>query len=131
MSSIDRANGGLPNSLLARRRREGILAEFLYKKFYRSDRLAIGVTLTCKEALPNDAGGLAKLTREELSKQIGRYIFNRLDRAVYKNAVWRFEKRLRRISAIEGGGNTGERLHAHILIEYPQPGRSMSNRVQP
>jgi hypothetical protein len=75
-------------------------------------------TLTFRQTRFNEAGGLAHLNRDLLSKAL-QTALKRIDRAVFKRSAKRFGKKLRRFCTIEGGLGTGQRLHAHLLIECP------------
>ena len=75
-------------------------------------------TLTCRQTRFNEAGGLAHLDSDLLSKALQRAL-RRIDRAVFKKGAKRFGKKLRRFCTIEGGPGTGQHLHANLLIECP------------
>ena len=103
------------------KRIRAVTAKWIAGKF-GPKALVYGVTLTCKQALPNDGGGLTRLTRTILVGQL-RIFLKRLDQKIYKSAYRRGTSRLRRVSAIEGGEGTEQRLHIHMLIQVPSPGR--------
>jgi hypothetical protein len=77
------------------------------------------LTLTAKQAVTNVDGNLAATTREDMDREVGKFL-KRLDVAVYGNAAKRYGKRLRRIDASHGGADTFKRLHRHLVIELPQ-----------
>lgn len=93
------------------------VAEWVERQF-DLNAMVFAVTLTCKQAIRNDRGGFTRLTLELLSREVALFM-NRLDRRVLGHAAKRFDRTLRRMSAIEGGGSDGKNLHAHLLIEFP------------
>jgi len=103
-------------------------AKWVEDAFAASDATIFGVTVTCFQALRNDRGGFTKLTREELSKQLVK-LFKRLDKKILGTVAVRHGDRLRRLTAIEGGGCSGKRMHAHFLLEVPT-GRAAGLDVQ-
>jgi hypothetical protein len=78
-------------------------------------RSVFAVTLTVKQALPSDRGGLVPLTEIQAKKEL-RYFMTRLNRAVYKYAA-RKGKKLRAIPIVEKDSNG--RWHYHLAIEPP------------
>jgi len=97
-------------------------AQMAIRGLLRAPAYISGVTLTCAQFLPNTAGGRAWLTREVLSAEIKKFL-DRLNRLVFKQGYRRYGKQLRRYSAIEGGDGSGIHLHAHLMIEQPDPKR--------
>jgi hypothetical protein len=87
------------------------------------------VTLTLKQARQADNGAWVKID-EHQCKRAFRLFINRLNQAVYGNAVRRYNKRLRVLPVLERGevrsralrpserGDTG-RWHIHCAIELP------------
>ncbi|CAE6706728.1 hypothetical protein R69619_00886 [Paraburkholderia nemoris] len=75
------------------------------------------VTLTCKQARKNAAGGLEVLTRDTLSATIGKFL-TLLSKDALGKAYRRHHRQLKVVTAIETGA--GGRLHAHLLLEVPR-----------
>jgi hypothetical protein len=95
------------------------MATWLDDKLSSADCRYVSVTLTAKQAVLNVDGNLAATTREDMDREVGKFL-KRLDAAVYGNAARRYGKRLRRADASHGGADTFKRHHRHLLIELPQ-----------
>jgi hypothetical protein len=95
------------------------MAAWLNDKFSSADCRYVSVTLTAKQAVTNIDGNLAATTREDMDREVGKFL-KRLDVAVYGNAAKRYGKRLRRADASHGGADTFKRHHRHLVIELPQ-----------
>jgi hypothetical protein len=78
-------------------------------------RSVLAVTLTVKQALPSDRGGLLPLTEIQAKKEL-RYFMTRLNRSVYGHAA-RKGKKLRVIPIVEK--DAYGRWHYHLAIEPP------------
>lgn len=75
------------------------------------------VSLNFKEHLQTENGGFAKLTDEICRGELVAFC-NELDRRIYKHAVLRYGKRLRRIVFLEKGFDRS--WHNHMAIERPE-----------
>ena len=95
------------------------MATWLDGKLSSADCRYVSVTLTAKQAVLNVDGSLAATTREDMDREVGKFL-KRLDVAVYGNAARRYGKRLRRADASHGGADTFKRHHRHLIIELPQ-----------
>lgn len=84
----------------------------------KSGRPVALLTLTCKQALVNEAGVLVPLTLEILWDALEAY-FRRIDKLAFRNAARRFQKGVERFVVVEGGGSTGKRIHVHMLVAVP------------
>jgi hypothetical protein len=78
-------------------------------------RSVLAVTLTVKQALLSERGGLLPLTEIQAKKEL-RHFMTRLNRAVYKCAA-RKGKKLRVIPVVEKDADG--RWHYHLAIEPP------------
>jgi hypothetical protein len=78
-------------------------------------RSVLAVTLTVKQALLSDRGGLLPLTEIQAKKEL-RYFMTRFNRAVYGHAA-RKGKKLRVVPIVEK--DTYGRWHYHLAIEPP------------
>jgi hypothetical protein len=95
------------------------MANWLNGKLSSADCRYVSVTLTAKQAVLNVDGNLAATTREDMDREVGKFL-KRLDVAVYGNAARRYGKRLRRADANHGGADTFKRHHRHLVIELPK-----------
>lgn len=75
------------------------------------------VTLNFKSKVISNAGRLIILDQQAACSEIVRF-GRRIDRAVFRNAVQRFNKRVRRIPFLEYGADRG--WHCHLTIEKPE-----------
>jgi hypothetical protein len=74
------------------------------------------VTLNFKLKVATDGGHPISLDEPAARREVMK-VGNRLDRAIYRNAVQRFNKRVRRIPFLEHGEDRG--WHCHMVIEQP------------
>ncbi|MCS3445015.1 MULTISPECIES: rolling circle replication-associated protein [Bradyrhizobium] len=75
------------------------------------------ISLNFKTTMRGDLGNLISLDEHIACSEIKRF-GNRLDRAVHRGLVQRFNRRVRRIPFLEYGHDRG--WHAHLLIEKPE-----------
>jgi hypothetical protein len=77
----------------------------------------VAVSLNFKEFIQTENGIPAKLTDEICRKELTAFC-NELDRRIYKNAVVRYAKKVRRIVFLEKGNDRS--WHNHLALERPE-----------
>lgn len=103
---------------LRNRTHKTAVASWIAEGLQRGNHRFVSCTLTLKQALPRNDGTLASTSKQDAEQAMSSFL-TRLDQAVYKNAAWRFGKKLVRCGSVEGGAGTGKRLHLHVMIEQP------------
>ena len=78
----------------------------------------IAVTLTLKQGRMRDNGTLQHINETEIKRLI-KHLHQKINRQVFGIAAKRHKLRTFMLPAIEGGGDTGKRLHIHLSIGVP------------
>ena len=89
----------------------GVVEE--YRRLMDSIENPVGLTLDMKQQVEGE-----KLDHYSASQTI-RHFLARLNRKVFGNCNQRRGMKLQVVPVIEGGGNTGKRIHAHLTISRP------------
>lgn len=99
---------------------DALVDAYLGSDMFRGWGEKLFVTVKFKARLLSDTGDWVPVN-EQICRNALRSFGNRLDRSVFGNAAWRYQKRVRRAVFLEHGDDVG--WHAHLVIEYP-PGRA-------
>ena len=90
---------------------EGLIKE--YRRLMDSIVNPVGLTLDLKQSVDGQ-----RLDHYTASQTI-RHFLARLNRKVFGNCNQRRGRKVQVVPVIEGGGNTGKRIHAHLTIGRP------------
>lgn len=84
-----------------------------------NDDPKIAVTITLKQRIQRPDKSHIRLDQDEI-KRVIRHLHHRVNREVFGAAARKYRKRVFLLPAIEGGEETGKRLHIHLVLGIPR-----------